>query len=148
MGTVCYAISKYNSQKECIPMTKTPLHQFQTLAIQHKLSATAILLWQHIYFIGQAQHQYTDLCLRTADVTAALHITRNGLQKVRRTLVNAGLLQVHINHRQQVYYTLVLDGNMIDDDKTPVGDGSAVPLESITHFKEAQYVYPEKRNSV
>ena len=106
-------------------MTNHTLQQFHTTAIGHKLSATAILLWQYIYFIANAQGNYTNLCLRTLDLTDTLHITRNGLQKVRRTLVNAGLLQVRIDHRQNVYYTLMIDGKTVggndnDNNKTPV----------------------------
>ena len=106
-------------------MTNYTLQQFHTQAIRHKLSATAILLWQYIYFIANAQGNYANLCLRTPDLTDTLHITRNALQKVRRTLVNAGLLQVRIDHRQHVYYTLKLDGKTVggndnDNNKTPV----------------------------
>ena len=106
-------------------MTNHTLQQFHTTAIRHKLSATAILLWQYIYFIANAQGKYANLCLRTLDLTDTLHITRNGLQKVRRTLVNAGLLQVRIDHRQHVYYTLMINGKIVggndnDDNKTPV----------------------------
>ena len=96
-------------------MTNHTLQQFHTIAISQKLSAAAILLWQYIYFIAQVEGRYAELCLRTADITQALDITRNGLQKVRRTLVNAGLLQVHIDHRQHVHYTLLLDGQPIDN---------------------------------
>ena len=91
------------------------LQQFHTIAIAHKLSAAAILLWQQIYFTAEQQGTCTGLCLRTADLIEALDITRNGLQKVRHTLTNAGLLQVRIDDRQRVYYTLMLDGKMIDD---------------------------------
>ena len=106
-------------------MTNHTLQQFHTQAVRHKLSATAILLWQYIYFIANAQGNYANLCLRTPDLTDTLHITRNGLQKVRRTLVNAGLLQVRIDHRQHVYYTLMIDGKTVDgidndNNKTPV----------------------------
>ena len=106
-------------------MTNHTLQQFHTTAIRHKLSATAILLWQYIYFIANTQGNYANLCLRTLDLTDTLHITRNGLQKVRRTLVNAGLLQVRIDHRQHVYYTLMIDGKTVDgndndNNKTPV----------------------------
>ena len=106
-------------------MTNHTLQQFHTTAIGHKLSATAILLWQYIYFIANTQGNYANLCLRTLDLTDTLHITRNGLQKVRRTLVNAGLLQVRIDHRQHVYYTLMIDGKTVDginndNNKAPV----------------------------
>ena len=106
-------------------MTNHTLQQFHTQAVRHKLSATAILLWQYIYFIASAQGNYANLCLRTLDLTDTLHITRNGLQKVRRTLVNAGLLQVRIDHRQHVYYTLMINGKIVggndnDNNKIPV----------------------------
>ena len=113
-------------------MTNHTLQQFHTIAISQKLSAAAILLWQYIYFIAQAEGCYADLCLRTADITQALDITRNGLQKVRRTLVNAGLLQVRIDHRQHVHYTLLLDGKPIDKTyEMTVGAGSARPHNDI-----------------
>ena len=91
------------------------LQQFHTIAIAHKLSAAAILLWQQIYFTAEKQGTCTGLCLRTADLIEALDITRNGLQKVRHTLTNAGLLKVRIDNRQRVYYTLMLNGKMIDE---------------------------------
>ena len=112
-------------------MKNQTLQQFHAIAIQHKLSATAILLWQYIYFIATAECSYANLCLRTAELTEALDITRNGLQKVRRTLVTAGLLEVHIDHRQKVFYTLMINKKMIgeNDDKTAVEDGDLdVPL--------------------
>ena len=120
-----YDAGKQNHTKECTTMTNHTLQQFHTQAVRHKLSATAILLWQYIYFIANAQGNYANLCLRTPDLTDTLHITRNGLQKVRRTLVNAGLLQVRIDHRQHVYYTLMIDGKTVDgidndNNKTPV----------------------------
>ena len=99
--------------------TTITLKQFQQSAIRHKLSASAILLWQHVYFIGQEKGQHHNLCLRTADLTQALNITRNGLQKIRHALVNAGLLQIRIDQHQHVWYTLCLDN--------AVGDGSPVP---------------------
>ena len=99
-------------------MTNHTLQQFHTQAVRHKLSAAAILLWQYIYFIASTRGNYANLCLRTPDLTDTLHITRNGLQKVRRTLVNAGLLQVRIDHRQHVYYTLLIDGKPVGGNKT------------------------------
>ena len=61
-------------------MINHTLQQFHTQAIQHKLSAAAILLWQYLYFIANAQDNFANLCLRTADLTDTLQITRNGLQ--------------------------------------------------------------------
>ena len=120
-------------------MTNHTLQQFHTQAIRHKLSATAILLWQYIYFIANAQGNYANLCLRTLDLTDTLHITRNGLQKVRRTLVNAGLLQVRIDHRQHVYYTLLIDGKTINDDDYSVSHDKPVRVDD--------HIRPYKINS-
>lgn len=89
------------------------LQQFHRIAVQQKLSAAAILLWQHIYLEGDMQGRYTELYLRTADVLQVLGISRNGLQKVRRALTAAGLLQVRIDARQQIYYTLTIDGETV-----------------------------------
>ena len=107
--------------------THAPLQQFHHRAIEHKLSASAILLWQHLYFIGQEKGQYHNLCLRTADLTNTLHITRNCLQKIRHALVNAGVLQVRIDQRQNVWYTLCIDNITVsvgagDPDSPQLGD--------------------------
>ncbi len=96
----------------------SPLQQFHQNALEHKLSAGAILLWQHIYFIAQAQNKYTNLRLRTADLMAVLSLTRNGLQKIRHTLINAGLLSVRIDARQQMYYTLMIGGEIVKHNET------------------------------
>lgn len=119
-------------------MTNHTLQQFHTTAIRHKLSGTAILLWQHIYFIASTRGQYTNLCLRTLDLTDTLHITRNGLQKVRRTLVNAGLLQVRIDHRQHVYYTLMIDGKTVDDNDNNNNNNKTPVRADILHDKSVR----------
>ena len=101
--------------------THAPLQQFHHRAIVHKLSASAILLWQHVYFIGQEKDQYHNLRLRTADLTNTVHITRNCLQKIRHALVNAGVLQVRIDQCQNVWYTLCIDNLQINENTMAVG---------------------------
>lgn len=94
----------------------TALEQFLHSAASRKLSAGAILLWQSVYFAAQRTGKKGSVTLRTAELTAALGITRNGLQKIRHALVNAGLLQVQVDAYRTVHYTLLLDGKAIDTD--------------------------------
>ena len=87
-----------------------PLQQFHSRALQCKLSAGAILFWQQIYFTAQAQGKYRNLHIRTTELMTTLSLSRTGLQKIRRTLTDAGLLAVRVDARQQMYYTLMIDG--------------------------------------
>ena len=87
-----------------------PLQQFHSRALQCKLSAGAILFWQQIYFTAQAQGKYRNLHIRTAELMTTLSLSRTGLQKIRRMLTDAGLLAVRVDARQQMYYTLMIDG--------------------------------------
>ena len=87
-----------------------PLYQFQQFAVAEKLSANAILLWQQLYFMTARDGvlQRKSMVISTSTLMEALQITRSGLQKVRRALVEAGLLRVRIDQKQHVWYTLVL----------------------------------------
>ena len=87
-----------------------PLQQFHSRALQCKLSAGAILFWQQIYFTAQAQGKYRNLHIRTTELMTTLSLSRTGLQKIRRMLTDAGLLAVRVDARQQMYYTLMIDG--------------------------------------
>ena len=87
-----------------------PLQQFHSRALQCKLSAGAILFWQQIYFTAQTQGKYRNLHIRTTELMTTLSLSRTGLQKIRRMLTDAGLLAVRVDARQQMYYTLMIDG--------------------------------------
>ena len=108
-----------NSTKTSIKKQKlqshTALQQFLRKAAAYKLSAGAILLWQSVYFAAQSKGKYSDVVLCTADLMAALGITRNGLQKIRRMLTEAGLLEVRVDARKNVYYTLMIDGKVVHE---------------------------------
>ena len=87
--------TKTSTKKQKL-QSHTALQQFLQKAAAYKLSAGAILLWQSVYFAAQRKGKYSNVVLCTADLMAALGITRNGLQKIRRMLTEAGLLEVRV----------------------------------------------------
>ena len=104
--------TKTSTKKQKL-QSHTALQQFLQKAAAYKLSAGAILLWQSVYFAAQRKGKYSNVVLCTADLMAALGITRNGLQKIRRMLTEAGLLEVRVDARKNVYYTLMTDGKVV-----------------------------------
>ena len=106
--------TKTSTKKQKL-QSHTALQQFLRKAAAYKLSAGAILLWQSVYFAAQRKGKYSNVVLCTADLTAALGITRNGLQKIRRMLTEAGLLEVRVDARKNVYYTLMIDGEVVHE---------------------------------
>lgn len=106
--------TKTSTKKQKL-QSHTALQQFLQKAAAYKLSAGAILLWQSVYFAAQRKGKYSNVVLCTADLMAALGITRNGLQKIRRMLTEAGLLEVRVDARKNVYYTLMIDGEVVHE---------------------------------
>ena len=106
--------TKTSTKKQKL-QSHTALQQFLQKAAAYKLSAGAILLWQSVYFAAQRKGKYSNVVLCTADLMAALGITRNGLQKIRRMLTEAGLLEVRVDARKNVYYTLMIDGKVVHE---------------------------------
>ena len=106
--------TKTSTKKQKL-QSHTALQQFLQKAAAYKLSAGAILLWQSVYFAAQRKGKYSNVVLCTADLTVALGITRNGLQKIRRMLTEAGLLEVRVDARKNVYYTLMIDGEVVHE---------------------------------
>ena len=106
--------TKTSTKKQKL-QSHTALQLFLQKAAAYKLSAGAILLWQSVYFAAQRKGKYSNVVLCTADLTAALGITRNGLQKIRRMLTEAGLLEVQVDARKNVYYTLMIDGEVVHE---------------------------------
>ena len=117
-----------------------PLYQFQQFAVAEKLSANAILLWQQLYFMTarDGMLQRKSMVISTSTLMEALQITRSGLQKVRRALVEAGLLRVSIDFKQQVWYTLQLPGTN-EHDATPENN------EKCEHKETRQVRMPSKK---
>jgi len=106
--------TKTSTKKQKL-QSHTALQQFLQKAAAYKLSAGAILLWQSVYFAAQRKGKYSNVVLCTADLIATLGITRNGLQKIRRMLTEAGLLEVRVDARKNVYYTLMIDGEVVHE---------------------------------
>lgn len=86
------------------------LQQFHQKAVQYKLASSAILLWQYLYLTMTREGQFIRLHQNTADLMAALNLSRRGLFQARKSLRAAGLLTVEQDERQKLWYSLQLDG--------------------------------------
>ena len=121
------------------------LNRFQQYAVKHNLSAAAILLWQYLYLRMAGSNQFERFHQDTAGLMNLLQITRQGLIGVRKSLEQAGLLAVERDENQRLWYTLQLDGKVLQ----PVGEaakqaekepfhGEATPVETEPLCEEPQ----------
>ena len=90
------------------------IERFNHRAVKHNLSAGAILLWQHLFFSMERKNQFCEVHQNTAALIAQLEITRQGLQMMRQSLENKGFLEVRVDEHQQTFYTLMIDGKVIN----------------------------------
>ncbi len=96
------------------------IEQFNQYAVKENLSAGAILLWQRLYFTMSRKGQFADVAQNTSVLMAMLDITRQGLQQMRQTLIDKGFLAIRQDEHQQIFYTLMLNGNVVGE--KPVGN--------------------------
>lgn len=89
------------------------MERFHQYAIQQQLSSTAILLWQQLYFSMHRKGTASGVAMSTSYLLASLQISRKGLYNARQSLVDAGLLQVDMEH-QALYYTLQINGQTLE----------------------------------
>lgn len=89
------------------------MERFHQYAIQQQLSSTAILLWQQLYFSMHRKGTASGVAMSTGYLLASLQISRKGLYNARQSLVDAGLLQVDMEH-QALYYTLQINGRTLE----------------------------------
>ena len=126
------------------------LNHFQQYAVKHNLSAAAILLWQYLYLRMAGSNQFERFHQDTAGLMNLLQITRQGLIGVRKSLERAGLLAVERDENQRLWYTLQLDGKVLQ----PVGEaakqaekepfhGEATPVETEPLCEETQQTADE-----
>ena len=126
------------------------LNRFQQYAVKHNLSAAAILLWQSLYLRMAGRNQFERFHQDTAGLMNLLQITRQGLIGVRKSLERAGLLAVERDENQRLWYTLQLDGKVLQ----PVGEaakqaekepfyGEATPVETEPLCEETQQTAEE-----
>lgn len=99
------------------------IEQFDQYAAEQNLSGGAILLWHKLYYMMSRKGYFIDVAQSTAVLTALLHITRQGLQQMRQSLVEKGFLAIRQDGHQQIFYTLLLNGKTIraaetDSDET------------------------------
>ncbi len=91
------------------------IEQFNQFAVKENLSAGAILLWQRLFFTMQRNGQYADVQQHTAALMAMLDVTRQGLQQMRQILIDKGFLAIRQDEHQQLFYTLMLNGNVVGE---------------------------------
>ena len=82
------------------------IERFNRIAVE-RLSAGAILLWQQLYCMMQRKNNFSDVKICTAVLLGFLDLTRNGFQKARKALVEAGVLGIRYEG-EDIYYTLEL----------------------------------------
>ena len=83
------------------------IERFNRIAVERELSAGAILLWQQLYCMMQRKNNFSDVKICTAVLLGFLDLTRNGFQKARKALVEAGVLGIRYEG-EEIYYTLEL----------------------------------------
>ena len=91
------------------------IERFNRIAVERELSAGAILLWQQLYCMMQRKNNFSDVKICTAVLLGFLDLTRNGFQKARKALVEAGVLGIRYEG-EDIYYTLELV-NFAHDEK-------------------------------
>ena len=94
------------------------IERFNRIAVERELSAGAILLWQQLYCMMQRKNNFSDVKICTAVLLGFLDLTRNGFQKARKALVEAGVLGIRYEG-EDIYYTLELV-NFARDEKAAV----------------------------
>lgn len=112
------------------------LQQFHRNAVQYKLSASAILLWQYLYLTMAGAGQFVRLHQNTADLMAALNLSRKGLFQARKSLIAAGLLMVEQDKHQKLWYSLQLDGAPVQPEQPEEAVEAAVNETSNAARKE------------
>ena len=96
------------------------MERFHQYAVQQQLSSTAILLWQQLYFSMHRKGTASGVAMSTSYLLASLQISRKGLYNARQSLVDAGLLQVDMEH-QTLYYTLQINGQTLEFEPKQAG---------------------------
>ena len=102
----CKVAGKVNRQ-EGFEMDYRHIERFNRIAVERELSAGAILLWQQLYCMMQRKNNFSDVKICTAVLLGFLDLTRNGFQKARKALVEAGVLGIRYEG-EDIYYTLEL----------------------------------------
>ncbi len=95
------------NRQEGFEMDYRHIERFNRIAVERELSAGAILLWQQLYCMMQRKNNFSDVKICTAVLLGFLDLTRNGFQKARKALVEAGVLGIRYEG-EEIYYTLEL----------------------------------------
>ena len=106
VGGACKVAGRINRQ-EGFEMDYRHIERFNRIAVERELSAGAILLWQQLYCMMQRKNNFSDVKICTAVLLGFLDLTRNGFQKARKALVEAGVLGIRYEGGD-IYYTLEL----------------------------------------
>ena len=87
------------------------IKQFNKISITNKLTGLQMQLWHEIF--TRVCESSQDLCISTAELLELLQVSRCQFQRARSGLVQAGLLAMRKVSNQTVFYTVLLNNEVI-----------------------------------
>ena len=124
----------------------TAIKQFNKIAITNKLTGLQMQLWHEIF--TRVCESSQDLCISTAELLELLQVSRCQFQRARSGLVQAGLLAMRKVSNQTVFYTVLLNNEVIAinfSDKASSQKETEQQKNEISHAKQFQKaaLYPK-----
>ena len=122
------------------------IKQFNKIAITNKLTGLQMQLWHEIF--TRVCESSQDLCISTAELLELLQVSRCQFQRARSGLVQAGLLAMRKVSNQTVFYTVLLNNEVITinfSDKASSQKETEQQKNEISHAKQCQKatLYPK-----
>ena len=122
------------------------IKQFNKIAITNKLTGLQMQLWHEIF--TRVCESSQDLCISTAELLELLQVSRCQFQRARSGLVQAGLLAMRKVSNQTVFYTVLLNNEVIAinfSDKASSQKETEQQKNEISHAKQCQKatLYPK-----
>ena len=94
-------------------MTDNQIYRkFNRQAIAKGLSGKEMQCWLLLYELLEAK-QRQDVCFHTAMLLSMLEVSRSQFFRIRQELEQQGFLQIKISEDKRIYYTLLLEGELV-----------------------------------
>ena len=112
-------------------MTDNQIYRkFNRQAIAKGLSGKEMQCWLLLYELLEAK-QRQDVCFHTAMLLSMLEVSRSQFFRIRQELEQQGFLQIKISEDKRIYYTLLLEGELVKlaaNSSNKVGRHDHMPL--------------------